>query len=342
MWFPIVGGTVLFILLSIWIIPYFAVYQMTRMKGSTYEQCLDLLEHHKVFTKKQYDDCDKEELFIRSHDGLSLHGYYIESFPASRRVIIIVHGYTSALAWSAQFMAMFFKLGFNVLLVDQRRHGQSEGKYTTFGFNEKNDMQAWVDWVIARKGEDCAIGLHGQSLGGGTVLEYAAIHRPQVRFIIADCPYSDLTELIYHQVTKLNHMPAWPIMPLINRLLKRKAGFMLDDVSPIRVMRTCKLPVLFIHGSKDIFVPTRMSLDMYNAKPEPKAFVLVEGATHGVSYCINKEQYEAKVTDFVLQVAGTPHPEELEQPVTARMPVSDTPPEQFVPDEGGSILQGAT
>ncbi|WP_084159123.1 alpha/beta hydrolase [Paenibacillus taiwanensis] len=301
----IAAGIIIFMILSIWLLPHYAVNRMTQMKCSTYEGCFDMLEEYNVYSRKQYEALLKEDITIMSHDGLKLCGVYIEQHPQSKRVVILIHGYTAALPWSAQFLPLFLKLGFNALLIDQRRHGNSEGKYTTFGYKEKYDVQAWVDWVVNRKGDDCILGLHGQSLGGGTVLEYVAIHRPQVRFVVADCPYSDLTRLIRHQVTKLNHMPAWPTMKLVNRLLKRKAGFRMEDVSPIHIVMHSKLPIMFIHGKSDIFVPTYMSEEMFNVKPEPKQLLLINKATHGVAYCYDQELYAAEVTRFVEQHVGT-------------------------------------
>ncbi|MBD8500574.1 alpha/beta hydrolase [Paenibacillus arenosi] len=308
LWLLLLSGLGAFVLLSLWCMPRIAVHQMTRMKRSSYDNCLDLLEEYRIFSRQQFNDLRKEEVRILSHDGLQLYGTYIELVPHSKRIMIFVHGYTGALPWSSQFVDMFAQVGFNALLIDQRSHGNSEGEYATFGHMEKYDVQAWVDWVVRRNGDDSIIGLHGQSLGGGTVLEYVAIHRPQVRFIVADCPYSDLTELIRHQVVTLNRAPAWPLMPLIDRLLKRKAAFEMNDVSPIRAIAQSKLPILFIHGAADIFVPTKMSEDLYAVKPEPKELLLVDKATHGVSHCREREVYQKAVIDFVTRYVGMPSP----------------------------------
>ena len=117
--------------------------------------------------------------------------------------MLLAHGYTGSRAVSTQFIDLFTEEGYNVLLIDQRRHGRSEGRYTTYGYYEKHDVQAWVRWLIRQYGQDVAIGLHGQSLGGGTVLEYLSIAEPQVKLVIADCPYSDLTDLMRHQLHAL-------------------------------------------------------------------------------------------------------------------------------------------
>lgn len=130
------------------------------------------------------------------------------------------------------------------------------------------------------------------------MLEYTAIHRPQVRFIIADCPYSDLTKLMRHQLKKY-YLPVRPTLMLMNRLLKQQAGFSMDDVSPIEVIRTCKLPILFIHGKDDVFVPTWMSEDLHAVKPAPSELLLIDHAAHAVSYCKNPKKYEAAVHQFI-------------------------------------------
>lgn len=309
--FWLAAGIAAFLALSLWGIPIFGVHRMTLMRRATYKTCFDLMEQFQVFSKKEYDELDKEEIHISSYDHLQLYGTYIERYPRSNRIAILIHGYTAASPWSSQFASMFMKQGFNILLIDQRSHGQSQGKYTTFGYKEKYDIQAWVDWIVSRKGEDCIIALHGQSLGGGTVLEYAAIHRPQVRFIVADCPYSDLTELIRYQVSKLNFLPPWPFMSLINRRLQRKADFRMEDVSPITIMKSCKLPVLFVHGGADRFVPTRMSIDMFEIKPEPKELLIIDKATHGVAHCHDRQRYEETLCAFSELVLGPPSPMDL-------------------------------
>ncbi|MEI0739643.1 alpha/beta fold hydrolase [Paenibacillus sp. JTLBN-2024] len=119
------------------------------------------------------------------------------------------------------FMDMFREEGFNVLLVDQRRHGKSEGKYTTYGYHEKHDVAAWVRYIKDAYGENCVVGLHGVSLGGGTVLEYLSLPEADAKFVIADCPYSDLTRLMHHQLQRLNHLPAALFLPLVNARMRK-------------------------------------------------------------------------------------------------------------------------
>lgn len=301
----VVTAILLLIVVSGGLLIKFAVRQIAQMRLQTMESIYEYLERTGVYTKEQFDALDKRQVHVTSKDGLRLSGYLLEPYSGSNRFMIIVHGYTVSLHASTQYIDMFEEAGFNILLIDQRRHGNSEGEYTTYGYLEKYDMQAWVDWILEQYGENSVIGLHGQSFGGGTVLEYLGIAHPNVKFVIADCPYSDLTKLMRHQITNLYKLPAAPILPLVNRRLQRKAGFKLSQVRPVRAVKRSQLPVLFIHGTDDNYVPTYMSKELYQQKPEPKRLVLVEGAVHANAYGVNPKRYTEEVHNFISDVLGS-------------------------------------
>ncbi|MNJ47199.1 2-succinyl-6-hydroxy-2,4-cyclohexadiene-1-carboxylate synthase [compost metagenome] len=284
----------------------FAVRQITQMKLQTYENIFDYLEKTGIYSRERFEMLNKKEVKVTSKDGLALSGYVLDTYPESKQWVIIVHGYTVSLHVSAQYVDLFQEEGFNVLLVDQRRHGNSEGEYTTYGYHEKYDVQTWVTWLLDNYGSDLTIGLHGQSFGGGTVLEYLAIAHPNVKFVIADCPYSDLTELMRYQLRVLNKIPAFPLLSLIDRLLERKAGFRLKQVSPLKAVEQSTLPVMFVHGTQDHYVPTHMSKDLYEHKPEPKRLLLIDGAQHADAYSVDPKRYSEEVHSFIREALATP------------------------------------
>jgi fermentation-respiration switch protein FrsA (DUF1100 family) len=279
----------------------FAFKYITLGKRRSLEECFALVEKDGLYSRKQFDELDKEEVEVKSLDDLILRGMFIERFKQGKKIIILVHGYNLAYPKSLEFINMFFEEGFNVLIVDQRGHGKSEGKYATYGYYEKYDLDLWVNWAIKRLGEDAIIGLHGQSMGGATVLEYAPINK-YVKFIIADCPYSDVWCLMKHQFKKLNHVPVFPFAFITDRRLKKKAKFSFKDVSPINSIRDSDIPVMFIHGEKDNFVPTYMSEEMYNIKKGIKKLLIIEGAEHANAYVTNKDTYEKEVSSFLKEI----------------------------------------
>jgi uncharacterized protein len=279
-----------------------AANEITRKRKATLDEIFLRVEADGLYSKERFDRLAKEDVEITGADGLKLKGYWHEPFPHANRAVVLVHGYTVAFPWMLQFVDMYVQLGFNVLLVDQRAHGRSEGTYSTYGYKEKYDVDAWVTWLRQRKGDGCVIGLHGQSLGGGTVLEYAGLVHAQdtIAFIVADCPYSDLTALIHHQIRNLNRMPTFPLLGITNLLVRLYAGFWFHDVSPIRRLPGNALPILFIHGSEDIYVPTWMSIALHKAaKTGLKKLVIVDKAVHANAYGTDKALYEREVTTFL-------------------------------------------
>ncbi|MFC7680629.1 alpha/beta hydrolase [Paenibacillus sp. GCM10028914] len=295
-------------------ITHFGYVQITQMRVKNDLRLFTILESLGLYSRDRYEALVKQEVVLSSIDGLKLSGAAIEPYPDSKRWIIIVHGYTGSRAVSTQFIDMFTDEGYNVLLIDQRRHGQSEGRFTTYGYYEKYDVQTWVNWLVEQYGSDTEIGLHGQSLGGGTVLEYLSIAAPQVKLVIADCPYSDLTDLMKHQITKLNKLPSVPFFRWVNNRIRKKAGFCFEQVSPIRSVRESHLPVMFIHGTNDTYVPTRMSQEMYDAKPGPKKLVLIKGAIHANAYHIDPHQYRAEVRSFLHEYIVKPEMKAAPEP----------------------------
>ncbi|WP_334074718.1 MULTISPECIES: alpha/beta hydrolase [Paenibacillus] len=304
MMYSILILAVLLLLLAVSGITRFAFRQITQMKLQTFEGIFDYLEASGVFTRDRFNLLEKKDVFIKSKDGLKLSGFILEPHPGVNNWVIIIHGYTVSLHVSTQYIDMFEQEGFNLLLIDQRRHGNSQGQYTTYGYYEKYDVECWVNWLLEQYGDDCVIGMHGQSLGGGTVLEYLAIADPHVKFVVADCPYSDLTRLMRHQVSVLNKLPAFPLLRLVNRRMERVAGFRMEQVSPLKAVEHSRIPVLFVHGTRDNYVPTYMSEELYERKPEPKRLLLVEGAVHANAYGVNPVRYAEEVHALIQDALG--------------------------------------
>ena len=99
-------------------------------------------------------------------------------------------------------MNLFLERGFNAIIYDHRRHGDSGGKTTSFGHYEKFDLKAVIDWLKEEKGPTLTLGIHGESMGAATMLLYAGMLEDGADFYIADCPFSDLKEQVSYQLKK--------------------------------------------------------------------------------------------------------------------------------------------
>ena len=248
---------------------------------------------------RNYQNISVEEVIIKSYDGLKLKGYFHRVYKDSKKVVIMNHGYTANHYIDYQFTDIFFEEGYNVLLIDMRSHGESEGKVASYGYNESKDIGSWVRWIKDKIGEDAYIGLHGQSMGAATVMLYGATHPNDIKFVIEDCGFTSAREAIKFQFRKVK-IPFWPLYDLIRVKVKRKYKFDFNNISPEDAIVNSDIPVLFIHGDNDKVVPTWMGEALYNEKNgEMDRLYLVQGAGHMEAYSKDKEKYKQVVKEFL-------------------------------------------
>lgn len=245
-------------------------------------------------------NCGCETVEIESHDGLRLVGH-LHTCEKPKRIIIAMHGWRSA--WSKDFSIISDLWHDNnciVLYAEQRAHGNSEGAYMSFGLNERYDCFAWVNWINGRTGGNLPIYLAGISMGATTVLMSAGLELPEnVKGIIADCGFTSSNEIWKHVVKNNLHLSYGSFESLIaEKVSRKKSGLGTKDYSTEDAMRVCKIPVLFIHGSDDKFVPIEMTYRNYKACAAPKKLLVVPGAGHGMSYLVEQRLYEDTVKEF--------------------------------------------
>ena len=246
----------------------------------------------------EYNILSKREVGIQSPGGYPLFGVY---FPmdGSKKTVMIVHGFAYGLYGSVKYMPMFRRRIFNILLIDLRHHGRSGGSNITWGFNEKLDLAAWTPWVLAQHGKDGILGTLGESLGGATVLQHAAID-PRVAFTIADCPFSSLRDLLTHILRTDYRLPSTPLLEIGEFWCRLLAGFSFDQASPLHMMERIETPVLLMHGEDDKLVPAEMSRELYEAKTSGiREIHLVPGADHAQALSHDPQRYEEFAGKFI-------------------------------------------
>ncbi len=241
-----------------------------------------------------------EDVWIRSKDGLKLHGTY---FPGNggTKAVICFHGYTSkGLNDYGSLSYYYLDHGFRMLLIDERAHGDSEGTYIGFGTMDRLDGLEWVRWMIEKTGDDAQILLHGNSMGGATVCMMGGMDLPrQVKGIVSDCAFTSARDVFTHVLHSMYHLPAFPMIQIADRVNRKKAGYGLDDCNAVREVRKAKVPFLFIHGDEDIFVPCWMCEEIYKNCASPKTKLIVKGAGHGESYYKDTKAYEEALDVFI-------------------------------------------
>ena len=251
--------------------------------------------------KKWLDKTQFDEIIITSNDDLKLKGYYFEAKVPTNKTVIIAHGYTGEAKDMARF-AKFYqeKLGYNVLMPDARGHGDSEGDYIGFGWHERKDYVQWINYIIEKKGKDSEILLHGVSMGGATVLMTSGENLPkQVKAIVEDCGYTSAEGVLEYQLKRMYNLSGFPIVNSTSMLTKLKAGYTFSEASALEQVKKAKLPIMFIHGEKDTFVPFEMVYELYEAANTEKELYVVPDAEHANAYDIDPALYEEKVINFV-------------------------------------------
>lgn len=242
---------------------------------------------------------DCMDVFTTSYDGLRLHALWIPAENA-RGTLLFAHGYRSTKFLDFAFAFDFYhNMGMNLLIPDQRAHGESEGKYITFGVKESRDMLSWLNYHNENYGSVPVI-LSGISMGASTMMYLADKVLPDnVRGIVADCGFTspkDILSVIFKRVT---HLPAAPSLVVTDLLAGLFAGFRLNEEDSRRTLRKNRLPIFMVHGVDDSFVPCSMTKDGYAVCAGKKQLLLVDGAEHGVSFLIAKEKYTQMLSDFL-------------------------------------------
>ena len=242
-----------------------------------------------------------EKVSITAFDGLRLCGKYFEYAPGAP-IEIMFHGYRgSAEKDLSGGVQRCFALGRNILLVDQRTSGDSEGHVISFGVNESKDCLSWINFVLEHFGSDSKIILTGISMGAATVMMAAGKELPpNVIGVLADCGYSSAKDIIKKAIKEM-HLPPTLLYPFVKLGAKIYGHFDLEETSPIDAIKNCKVPIIFVHGESDDFVPCDMSREVYDACPSPKAIFTVPGAGHGLAYIMDLDGYLKTVTEFSTQ-----------------------------------------
>ena len=233
---------------------------------------------------------------LKSQDDLNLHAAYIDQ--NSHIYMIMVHGYRGDGASIISPIKQMKKAGYNLLIPDLRGHGFSEGDYIGMGWDDREDIIQWIDYLLS-KDPHASIILYGVSMGGATVMDVAGEKLPhQVKAIIEDCGYTSVWDIVKAHID-MNNIESEVALHMASLVTKIRAGYYLEDVRPIEQVKKSQTPMLFIHGAEDNFVPFSMVNELYNAATCPKEKLVIQGAGHANSCSVNSEFYYQTIFRFI-------------------------------------------
>ena len=237
--------------------------------------------------------------YIESYDKLQLHSYVVTQ--NSNKWAIVVHGYGGSGKLMSDKSKYFYDMGYNVLIPDLRGHGKSEGDYIGMGWKDRLDIISWINFII-NENPNAEIVLHGTSMGAATVLMTSGENLPSnVKAIVADCAYTSAWDEFSYQLETYLKVPSYYILNVTNMVTKLKAGYSLKEASALESVKKATVPILFIHGDKDKFVPYSMMDKLYDATNSPKEKLTIEGGEHANSDLVSPFLYWLTVEDFLNQ-----------------------------------------
>lgn len=239
-----------------------------------------------------------KDVSVTSFDGLTLRGKYYEYKPGAP-IEILLHGYRGNSERDLSGgVSRCHALERSALVVDLRASGYSDGSVITFGIHESRDCLTWIDYVIQNIDKDAKIILTGVSMGAATVMIASAKDLPQnVVGVLADCGYTSAEDII-KKIMREMKLPANLLYPFVKIGAKLFGRFDINETSPKEALKNAKVPVIFIHGDIDAFVPHEMSVANYEACASPKRLVTIKNAGHGLCFPMDPERYFEELKDF--------------------------------------------
>lgn len=233
---------------------------------------------------------DYENVWFKTSDGLTLSGWFVPSKTATKKTLILLHGYPADKGDILPALSFLHK-DYNLLLFDFRYLGESEGKYSTAGAKEVKDLLAAIQFLKSKAIEE--VGVWGFSMGGAVAL-MSIKKAPEIKAVVSEASYASLALM----ATELFRIPVlkYPLAYLIGLWTKIFLGIDIRNISPVKAVQNTTIPLLLIHSSTDAVIPFSHARILQKAlEGNPHAeFWFHTGLAHGEL----DTEYQKRVADF--------------------------------------------
>lgn len=259
------------------------------------------------------------DYYLKNSQGEELHALYVAAANPTTKTAVIVHGYTDNAVRMLHIGYLYNHiLGYNILLPDLHGHGYSAGSEVQMGWKDRLDVLEWtatadelfgrtIDSLGTFQSQSTQMVVHGISMGAATTMmvsgevEHGIYQQPFIKCFVEDCGYTSAWDEFKGELKAQFGLPAFPLLHTASWLCKLEYGWSFDEASALEQVKKCTLPMLFIHGDADTFVPTWMVYPLYEAKPEPKDLWIAPGSEHAKAYKDHPTAYTQRVKEFVEQ-----------------------------------------
>lgn len=246
----------------------------------------------------------QEDVILPTKEGFRLSGWLVPQSPRARGTIIYLHGVGDCKISGVPYAKLFFREGFNVFLYDSRRHGNSEGRYCTYGFYEKHDLSLAIGYLQGRSDISAGrIGVFGTSMGAAVALQAAAIDQ-RIDAVVAEASFTDLRTIVVDYQKRIMKLPWHFLRNLAMARSQELAHFKARFVSPIHAVQHVRKPVLFIHGTDDTRIRSEYSTALFENANQPKELLLIHKGDHTDLLNVGGSEYEERIVTFFKRHLG--------------------------------------
>ena len=243
-----------------------------------------------------YDPLEKTDYTVASYDGYILHAQYLKNPGDTNRFVIISHGNTGNRFGSMKYAGMYLEKGFNVIVYDLRGHGLDEPTFCTYTVRERKDLLAMILDSRERYPHALLFGIHGESLGAAASIAVLE-EKPPIDFVVADCGFCEIAPVLKAKAADM-HAPGF-LIDLASVFVKARFGCSFSQMRPIESLDKSTVPILFIHGTDDRFIPPEHSIRMKDAAKGYAEIHLIPGAGHAKSILTDPKAYREYVGSFL-------------------------------------------
>ncbi|MEI0491646.1 alpha/beta hydrolase [Brachyspira intermedia] len=242
-------------------------------------------------------ESSQKDVYTISSDNLKLHAHLINN--NSNVYVIIVHPYEARGSYMKYFIEKFYNMGFNILAIDLRTHGESEGKIYSLGYLERLDVLAWIKYINDNY-NDSQIILYGISMGANAVMMCCnEDNTNNVKAIIEDAGFTSAYEQLKRRLDMAYKFSFLPIVEATSLMSKIRLGFSFENIDVKKRVAMSKIPILFIHGDKDELVDYNMVNKLYDACSSEKEKLIIKDGHHISAVFSNEDLYWNTIKNFI-------------------------------------------
>lgn len=238
------------------------------------------------------------EVHIKNN-GLNLYGEYYDF--GCDKCVMVLSGRTECLRYGYYFAIPYSEIGFNVLVVDPRAHGHSDGEFNTIGFEESRDALAWAEHIHSTYGIEHIV-FHGICIGaaGGMYAITSDACPDYIKGMVVEGMFANFGESMKNHLIE-RKKPVIFVYSMINFWMKHYTGHTMD-FGPIDVIHKMNKPILMIHSKEDMYSTPEYAQKLYDMCPsENKRLVWHERGEHSMLRPTDTERYDTAIKEFAAE-----------------------------------------